>query len=346
MAVTTRAVLRAGDEGAAVRDLQQRLAAAGFEPRGDEVGRFGPATEQAVRAFQRVRGLRVDGVSGPETWGALVESGFALGDRLLYLTSPNQRGDDVAELQRRLNALGFDAGREDGILGRQTADALRDFQRNAGLAVDGILGPGTVAALERVRALAGGSVAVVREREALRSPRRLAGRRVYLAVAPGLAALGQVVERGLVAADALVLPDASGADDASVAAAANAFAADLFVALRLGDEPGPRTSYFASGSFRSEGGLRVARSIQEELDTLLGLAASEPFGRAFTLLRDTRMAAVVCEPAAAFDADAVAALVRNLGPVGDAIARGIRRGFEAPLDDAVGPAPQPAERAP
>ena len=35
------------------------------------------------------------------------------------------RGDDVSELQRRLNALGFDAGREDGILGPETEAALR-----------------------------------------------------------------------------------------------------------------------------------------------------------------------------------------------------------------------------
>ena len=37
--------------------------------------------------------------------------------------------------------MGFDAGREDGILGHQTAAAVREFQRNTGLSVDGILGP-------------------------------------------------------------------------------------------------------------------------------------------------------------------------------------------------------------
>ena len=143
-------ILRRHQTGEAVRDLQQRLAAAGHLPVGDEPGVFGAGTEMALRAFQEARGIRVDGVCGVETWAALVESGFALGDRMLYESSPNLRGDDVADLQHRLNVLGFDAGREDGILGRQTGTALREFQRNTGLAVDGILGPETLDAFGRV----------------------------------------------------------------------------------------------------------------------------------------------------------------------------------------------------
>src|SRR5262249_7355316 len=129
--VTTAApLLRAGDRGAAVRDLQERLAAAGLLVRID--GHYSNATRDAVESFQKQRGLRVDGICGPETWAALIESGFALGDRLMYLCQPMLRGDDVALLQRRLNALGFDAGREDGIFGRETEAALGAFQRDAG----------------------------------------------------------------------------------------------------------------------------------------------------------------------------------------------------------------------
>ena len=104
--MSTTALLRVGDRGDAVRDLQQRLIAAGFPIAPDEIGLFGPATEGGVRAFQTRRTIRVDGVVGRETWAALVESGFELGDRLLYLRSPNLRGDDVTELQRTLNRLG------------------------------------------------------------------------------------------------------------------------------------------------------------------------------------------------------------------------------------------------
>ena len=61
------------------------------------------------------------------------------------------RGDDVADLQRRLGALGFDAGRVDGIFGVDTDRAVRAFQRNAGLSVDGICGTTTVVSLHRLR---------------------------------------------------------------------------------------------------------------------------------------------------------------------------------------------------
>ena len=156
------AVLRRGALGEAVRDLQLRLTRSGHEPAGDESGAFGPRTEEAVRAFQSSRGVRVDGIVGRQTWSELVESGYVLGDRLLYLRRPMLRGDDVADLQLRLNALGFDAGREDGILGERTHAGLVDFQRAAGLPTDGICGPTSIAALDRVGSFAAGSAARLR----------------------------------------------------------------------------------------------------------------------------------------------------------------------------------------
>ena len=234
-------------------------------------GRYGAATEAAVRSFQEARGIRVDGICGPETWAALVESGFALGDRLLYERSPNLRGDDVAELQRRLNALGFDAGREDGILGHQTAAALREFQRNTGGSVDGILGPETLRSLSRVGSLTEGSVAAVREREQLRHPRRLVDHRVYVAVGARVPdARRRRRSSACPATGAQTITDLSGEDDSTIAQRANQYRADLFVGVRAGDRSGCRCHYFASGDFRSEGGFRVATAIQGELDAVLG----------------------------------------------------------------------------
>lgn len=59
-------VLRVGDRGAAVRELQRAL-------RIEDDGAFGPQTLEAVRAFQRGAGLPVDGIVGARTWAALSE---------------------------------------------------------------------------------------------------------------------------------------------------------------------------------------------------------------------------------------------------------------------------------
>ena len=64
-------VTRKGSKAAArVRQIQSRLAELKF-PVGPIDGRFGPMTENAVIQFQKARKLKVDGLVGPATWGAL-----------------------------------------------------------------------------------------------------------------------------------------------------------------------------------------------------------------------------------------------------------------------------------
>jgi N-acetylmuramoyl-L-alanine amidase len=322
------AVLRQGDRGEAVRDLHQRLVATGHAAATDDPSHFGETTEDAVRAFQTARGLRVDGLVGRQTWSALVESGYALGDRLLYLRRPMVRGDDVADLQHRLNALGFDAGREDGILGDDTRAAVAEFQRAVGLPGDGICGATTIGGLERVGSFAAGSAAGLRER--LRSgPPRLAGRRVFIAATPGFAALGEQVARGLLEAGATAVLDTSGNDDSAVADDANRFAADLFLGLRTGDAPTCRCSYFASARFQSDVGRAVATSVHSALASVLP-TEGEPCGKAYAVLRETRMPAVVCELVPDGDVDAMRGLVARSGDAARAVVAGVRRSIEQP----------------
>ena len=57
------------------------------------------------------------------------------------------RGAAVAQAQTLLDANGYGAGAADGIFGRRTEAAARDFQRSAGLVADGVIGPATWAAL-------------------------------------------------------------------------------------------------------------------------------------------------------------------------------------------------------
>ena len=66
---TDRPLLKRKDSGDAVRRLQTRLNAHGFKLATD--GIFGKGTDAAVRAFQKAKGLAVDGKVGKQTWAAL-----------------------------------------------------------------------------------------------------------------------------------------------------------------------------------------------------------------------------------------------------------------------------------
>lgn len=144
--------VRQGDRGAAVEDVQRRLLVLGYDlgPSGVD-GVFLGATLAAVRSFQRGRALREEGFVGQETWSALVDATFTLGDRLLYLRVPYFHGCDVRTLQGALNALGFSCGEPDGIFGAYTERAVREFQANTGQPADGIVGGETVRALVNLK---------------------------------------------------------------------------------------------------------------------------------------------------------------------------------------------------
>src|SRR5205809_364159 len=90
-------VLARGARGDAVVDVQSRLAALGFRIDPEEHGRFGPATERAVREFQKNVGMPADGIVGATTVEAL---------RRLRPVAPGPGRADVREGEalRRLSA--------------------------------------------------------------------------------------------------------------------------------------------------------------------------------------------------------------------------------------------------
>ena len=260
-----------------------------------ELGTFGPSTSQAIEVFQEQRGLLVTGVCDDATWHALVEAGYRLGDRLVYLRSPMLRGDDVHALQRGLGALGFDAGRVDGIFGPQTESALRQFQRNQGLTTDGVCGPEVCAALARLEGrTTSDSVAGVRERERLRvAPPRLAGRRVVIGQHGGLDVLASAIGR-LLHDEGAVVAVLHHPDPSTQAREANAFDADLYIGLELLAHAECRTAFYATEGFRSVGGAQMAELLTEHLPDVAGIDASRASGLRLPILRETRMPAVVC----------------------------------------------------
>ena len=96
-------------------------------------------------AWAEMRGVDYSGTADP------VEPGSPLGTRLLKRSSPYMRGDDVKALQSSLNALGYSCGTVDGIFGNKTKAGVIAFQTAKGIAVDGIVGPETRAAIVKAK---------------------------------------------------------------------------------------------------------------------------------------------------------------------------------------------------
>lgn len=314
-----------GAAGPAVRDVQSRLATLGYSWQSDDPAVFGPGTQAAVRAFQQSRGLTADGLVSDETWRALVEAGRSLGDRRLYLTEPLLRGDDVRELQDRLNRLGFDAGYVDGVFGRQTAAAVREFQLNVGLRVDGIAGREVVEGLRRLHRQHQSAAAIsVREREALRQAplcSSLAGARVLLDAGhgpddPGVTAPDGVTEQQLCwqitnrlegrllargVHTILSRGPRTTPSQSERARLANAEGVDLILSVHLNglDSPsaqGAAAYYFGNASFVSEAGRRLADLVADAVATRTRTPHCRTHPTTIALLRESRAPAVMIEP--------------------------------------------------
>ncbi len=292
------ALYRRGTQGEPVRDIQDRLSALGFNTAPDAPGDFGQATESAVQGFQETRSLAVDGMVGRETWRTLVDAGFVLGDRQLYYRMPMLHGDDVAELQRNLNAIGFDAGDVDGIFGPDALRAVLDFQHNRQMAEDGIAGPAMVSELRLMsRETSKMGRHEIRERAWLASlPATLAGHRIFIdpfcrsddessaAWRAGVAAAARLRDLG-------AHPITSRSSDTRPAERlralhANERAVDIVIAFAVPATDTPGIYSFASPLSHSAAGLALAGG----LASVLGL---KPLGRVMPILRETRAPAVV-----------------------------------------------------
>jgi hypothetical protein len=101
----------------------------------------GPKTLRAIRAFQRRHDLAVDGLVGPRTRAALGWRGRPLFGRRVIRRG--MRGYDVGVLQFLLRRHGLRIRSLDGRFGPRTDATVRRFQRRAGLAADGVVGPRT-----------------------------------------------------------------------------------------------------------------------------------------------------------------------------------------------------------
>ncbi|WHT19510.1 N-acetylmuramoyl-L-alanine amidase [Crossiella sp. CA-258035] len=320
-------LLRRGDDGPAVAEIRATLVKLGLLPATNGQIRptnFDGQVEHAVRSFQQQRGLITDGIVGPNTYRALTDARWQLGDRnLAYLISQPMSGDDVLTLQQRLLELGFNAGRADGVFGHQTEHALRNFQRDYGLSVDGMCGPGTLRALRQLAPkVRGGRPVFLREQEHLRrSGPRLSGKRIVIDPGHGGGDRGIVVD-GVSEADLMwdlarrlegrmvatgmeallsrgpqVCPPES--DRAQFANSANA---DLFLSLHSDANSSPHargvaTFHFGSGGHGTSStvGEALAGFIQRELTARTGMLDCGTHPKTWDSLRLTRCTAVRVE---------------------------------------------------
>jgi N-acetylmuramoyl-L-alanine amidase len=318
-------LVRRGDRGPVVADIRSKLVVLGLLATGNpDPDFFDDDCDSAVRHFQQQRGLMIDGLVGEQTYLALDEARWRLGDRTLYhYVNHPFVGDDVAALQTRLIELGFDAGRIDGIFGPRTAGALREFQRNVGVPADGTLGPATTRAIDQLRrTVVGGAAARMREHEALhRAGNRLAGKVVI--VDPGHGgddtgwSVGDLTESAAMFDIASRLEGwlmASGAQpfltrsadgtssERDRAAFANAAEADLLISLHCDGAPetpaanGVATYYFGTGPDRGSAvGERLAELVQREIVERTDLLDGRTQYKTWDVLRLTRMPAVRVE---------------------------------------------------
>ncbi len=155
----TEPTVRYGSHGSTVVTAQMYLKAAGYLL-GSADGIFGTATLNAVKKLQSDYALTVDGVIGRATWAILklfnisnleptvvdvTESAATVTTTKLKRGS---RGSLVTKLQQALIQLGYlPVGEDDGIFGILTYNAVKEFQRQNGLSVDGIAGTQTLVAL-------------------------------------------------------------------------------------------------------------------------------------------------------------------------------------------------------
>lgn len=141
-------VYKQGSSGGCVRELQWLLLDHGHYV-GSPDGDFGPVTKQRVVDFQKEVGLEADGIVGPLTWARLratpaIPADTYLNDRECQKTyRVGTKGRCVVWVQRMVAIWGFSPGKVDGHYGRQTRDAVIQFQRMVGIEPDGVVGQET-----------------------------------------------------------------------------------------------------------------------------------------------------------------------------------------------------------
>ena len=151
--------LRFGDKGEDVLVLQRQLQQLGYFT-ANPTGTFGRITQEAVRSFQQINGLSVNGIADSQTLALLFKSqtplptspGVISGNGGCRGLRFGDRGATVDLIQRQLKDLGYFEGRVDGKFRERTLYAVTRFQQDNSLVSDGCADSATLTAIDARRA--------------------------------------------------------------------------------------------------------------------------------------------------------------------------------------------------
>jgi N-acetylmuramoyl-L-alanine amidase len=324
-------VMKKNSSGKAVTDLQRRLKLLDFDLGVTGVdGIFGERTVDAVKRFQQDRGLRASGIVDQETWQELVDAGYKIGDRLLYLKNPPFRGDDVKTLQLWLKTLGFYPDNENGIFSQKTQKALIEFQENMDIHDDGIMGEQTLKHLRGLQRIitekktsnfpyikksreegkhTAGTVIfdldpIVQSAEAGKPKDSSEPSREGIAICAGIIDYCRKILEGSGYSTVL----SSGNNKTGSASLfdrvkhANSSGSELLVSIGLNyssekEANGCSCYYFKGLKSYSIGGFQLANSIQDRLVKDMDILDCRVHGANYAILKNTEMVSVVVEPA-------------------------------------------------
>lgn len=120
--------------------VQKALKARSYDLTCDSV--YGPQTESVVKKFQKDNNLKPDGIVGKLTYEALRIGSENKFYPLIKLTNPYQEGEHIKEIQQILSNKGYQIS-IDGTYGPESEAIVRQFQKDSGLKVDGVVGQQT-----------------------------------------------------------------------------------------------------------------------------------------------------------------------------------------------------------
>ncbi|MBM3708432.1 MAG: hypothetical protein FJW69_08895 [Actinobacteria bacterium] len=313
-------------KGSNVVDVQRRLRLLGYDLGISEIdGIIGPKTKEAVKKFQQDRGLVVTGFIDEETWQELVDAGYKIGDRLLYLKQPPFRGDDVKTLQLWLKTLGFYKSDENGIFCNKTQKALIEFQKNMNIPVDGIFGESTLQYFRNLRRILDsqrpsnypfikesigkkelGGIKVMLDYGGnindTKNDIKFFKDKIYICKSIVNFCKDFLLFSGIESAVTVSEFDSSSLFLRDRITCANKSNADILISINLGfsldsDANGSSCFYFKGIRSYSETGKIIANLIQDRLISNLNATDCRVHGASYSILRETTMTTVVVEPA-------------------------------------------------